>query len=165
MSVTVITKPSSQVTTGITLMAPPNNQYPEGIRATAIPTVLTPTLPPTPPSPTTLTVGQWIMDPSGDFVLILESTNGLSLYRVVSGNPTTGQFQGVAVFGPVGKGGSYFCAQADGNAVVYDSSFPKSLNPTWAANNGTSGSAQYLFVQENGCFVTIQSKGVWGTPL
>lgn len=163
MPVTVTTNPSSQVTNGITMMAPPNNLYPEGIRATSVPTVPTPTLPPT-TSLTNLTVGQWMMDPSGDFVLILDS-NGLTLYRVVTGNPTSGSFQGVAVFGPVGKGGSYFCAQADGNAVVYDSTFPKSLTPTWAANSGQSGSAQYLFVQENGCFVTIQSHGVWGTPL
>ena len=163
MTVTVTTSPSLQVT-GITLMAPPiGNTNTGGIPSTAVPTVPAPQVGSS--SPTTLKVGQWIMDPSGQYVLILESTKGLSLYEVKSGSPTSGSFQGDNVFGPAGGGGAYFCAQADGNAVVYDSSFPKSLNPTWHANNGTSGSAQYLFVQKNGCFVTTQCKGVWGSDL
>ena len=162
-TVTVTTTPTLQVI-GITLMAPPSGHvYPLGIRATAVLTVQPPSTAPTPSSPTTLTVGQWIMDPSGNFVLILEGNKGLSLYRVMSGNPTSGSFQGLNVFGPAGgNNGAYFLAQADGNACVYPSN---SLHPTWNANNGTSGSAQYLFVQENGCFVTIQCHGVWGSDL
>jgi len=160
---TVTTNPNLQVT-GTTMMAPPiGNTFPRGIPATAIPTVLPPQ--PGPSWPTTLTIGQWITDPTRKFVLILEATTGLSLYQVESGDPTSGSFVGDAVFGPKGGGGEYFCAQSDGNAVVYDSSFPESLNPTYAANNGTDGSAQYLFVQENGCFVEIQCHGVWGSPL
>jgi hypothetical protein len=81
-------------------------------------------------------MGQWIMDPKGKFVLILNS-DGLTLYQVESGSPTSGQFEGDAVFPSVGAGGEYFCAQSDGNAVVYDSSFPQTLKPTWKANNGT----------------------------
>jgi len=52
-------------------------------------------------------------------------------------NPTSGSFQGENVFGPSGGGGAYFCAQADGNAVVYDSSFSSRhsclviTNTTW----------------------------------
>jgi len=160
---TVTTAASLQVT-GITLMAPPSGHvYPLGIRSTAVPTVQPPTTAPSPSSPATLTVGQWIMDPSGNFVLILEADKGLSLYRVMSGNPTSGSFQGLNVFGPEGgNNGAYFLAQADGNACVYPSN---SLTPTWHANNGTSGSAQYLFLQENGCFVTTQCHGVWGSDL
>ena len=163
MTVPVTTSPNLQVT-GITLMAPQTgNTFPGGIPSTAVPTVPAPQISTT--WPTTLKIGQWIIDPSGQYVLILEDKKGLSLYQVSSGNPTSGSFQGVNVFGPKGGGGTVFCAQADGNAVVYDSSFPKSLNPTWNANNGTSGSAQYLFVQQNGCFVTTQCKGVWGSDL
>jgi hypothetical protein len=162
MSVTVTTSANLQVT-GITLLAPPaGNTFPGGVPSTAVATVPPPQISQTWPS--TLRVGQWIMDPSGQFVLILEANKGLSLYQVSSGNPTSGSFQGDNVFGPAGAGGAYFCAQADGNAVVYDSSFPKSLNPTWHANNG-SGNAQYLFVQKNGCFVEVQCKGVWGSDL
>lgn len=163
MTVTVTTKSTLQVT-GIILMAPPlGNVYSQGIRSTAVPTVPPPTTAPSPNSPSTLTAGQWIMDPTGNFVLILEANKGLSLYRVMSGSPTSGSFQGMNVFGPVGgTAGTYFLAQQDGNACVYPSN---SLTPTWHANNGTSGSAQYLFVQENGCFVMIQCKGIWGSDL
>ena len=160
-----VSTPSNLQVTGITLMATPQgNVYAQGVRSTAVPTVPRPTTAPGPGSPVTLTTGQWIMDPTGNFVLILEANKGLSLYRVITGSPTSGSgsFQGVNVFGPVGKGGTYFLAQADGNACVYPQN---SITPTWAANNGTSGSAQYLFVQENGCFVTIQCKGIWGSNL
>ena len=163
-TIPVTTAPNLQVT-GITLMATPQgNVYSQGVRSTAVPTVPAPTTAPTANSPVTLTIGQWIMDPTGNFVLILELNKGLSLYRVAVGSPspTSGSFQGTNVFGPAGKGGAYFLAQADGNACVYP---PSSLNPVWNANNGTSGSAQYLFVQENGCFVTIQCKGIWGSNL
>jgi len=161
-TVSVTTQSTLQIT-GITLMAPPlGNVYSQGIRSTAIPTVPPPGSAPTPTSPSTLTIGQWIMDPTGNFVLILEANKGLSLYRVMSGNPTSGSFQGMNVFGPVAPDGTYFLAQADGNACVYPAN---SLHPTWNANNGTSGSAQYLFVQENGCFVMVQCKGVWGSNL
>lgn len=159
---TVTTSTNLQVT-GIELMAPPvGNTHPRGIKSTAIRTVLPPQ--PGPSWPTTLKMGQWIMDPKGKFVLILNS-DGLTLYQVESGSPTSGSFEGDVVFPSVGAGGEYFCAQSDGNAVVYDSSFPQTLKPTWKANNGTSGSAQYLFVQENGCFVMIQCHGIWGSPL
>src|SRR6185369_12123002 len=76
--------------------------------------------------------------PKGEKMSVTVTTNAnlqvtgnkrLSLYEVQSGNPTSGSFQGENVFGPSGGGGAYFCAQADGNAVVYDSSFPQSLNP------------------------------------
>ena len=162
-----VSTPANLQVTGITLMATPQgNVYSQGVRSTAVPTVPPPTSAPTPATPVTLTIGQWIMDPTGNFVLILELNKGLSLYRVATGNgnpsPTSGSFQGTNVFGPQGKGGAYFLAQADGNACVYP---PNSLNPVWNANNGTSGSAQYLFVQENGCFVTIQCKGIWGSNL
>ncbi len=161
----ITTNPSLQVT-GLTLMAPPlGNVFSQGIRSTAVPTVPAPTSAPSPTSPSTLTIGQWIMDPTGNFVLILEANKGLSLYRLNSGSPspTSGSFQGTSVAGPFGGAdGVYFLAQADGNACVYPAD---SLTPTWHANNGTSGSAQYMFVQENGCFVMIQCKGIWGSDL
>lgn len=163
---TVTVNPKLQVT-GTIMMAPPvGNTYPRGIRSTSLPTV------PPPQAgtswPTTLTVGGWILDPSGQYVLLLDDTNGLTLYQLASDSPspTTGTFEGDAIYGP--KGGancSCFLAQSDGNAVVYDSNFPQKLTPKWAANDGTDGSAQYFFVQENGCFVMIQCHGVWGTPL
>ena len=157
MSVTVITNPGLRVT-GATLLAPASTQFPQGIPATVIPTV------PVPPTVGTLKTGQWIMDPSGEFVLILDGQKGLVLYQVVgAGDPTSGQFQGLAVWGPNGATGVVFCAQADGNAVVYDKNFPEQLNPTWHANNGPS-SAQYLFVLENGSFAVVQYSAVWGSP-
>jgi len=127
MSVPVITAATSQVT-GIPLMAPPSgNTFPLGVRATAIQTVPAPTTAPTPSSPITLKMGQWILDPSGIYVLILENNlsiggnQGLSLYRVIQGNPVTdGKFVGDNVYGPVGgSNGEYFLGQADGNACVY----------------------------------------------
>jgi hypothetical protein len=161
-----VSTPANLQVTGITLMAPPlGNVYSQGIRSTAVPTVPPPTTAPGPGTQVTLTIGQWIMDPTGNFVLILENnqtTKGLSLYRVMSGSPTSGSFQGTHVFGPVAPDGAYFLAQSDGNACVYPEN---SIHPSWAANNGTSGSAQYLFVQENGCFVEIQCKGIWGSNL
>lgn len=158
-----VSTPSNLQVTGLTLMATPQgNVYPQGVPSTAVPTVPPPTTAPTSTSPVTLTIGQWIVDPSGKIVLILEANKGLSLYKVKTGSPASGSFQGTNVFGPVGKGGAYFLAQSDGNACVYA---PNSINPVWHANNGTSGSAQYLFVQENGCFVTIQCKGIWGSDL
>lgn len=157
-----VTTPSNLQVKGITLMATPQgNVYPQGVPSTAVPTVPPPTTAPSATSQVTLTVGQWIVDPSGKFVLILEQNKGLSLYRVISGSPTSGSFQGTNVFGPEGKGGAYFLAQSDGNACVYPSN---SIHPVWNANNGGS-SAQYLFVQENGCFVEIQCKGIWGSNL
>ena len=158
-----VSTPSNLQVTGITLMATPQgNVFSQGVPSTAVPTVPPPTTAPTSNSQVTLTTGQWIMDPSGKVVLILENNKGLSLYRVAtnSPSPSTGSFQGIQVFGPVGKGGTYFLAQSDGNACVYSNS----INPLWHANNGPS-SAQYLFVQENGCFVTIQCKGIWGSDL
>ncbi len=161
-----VTTPANLQVTGITMMATPQgNVYSQGVRSTAVPTVPPPTTAPTANSPVTLTIGQWIMDPTGNFVLILELNKGLSLYRVATGpgnpSPTSGSFNGTNVFGPQGKGGAYFLAQSDGNACVYASN---SINPVWNANNGPA-SAQYLFVQENGCFVTIQCKGIWGSNL
>lgn len=158
-----VSTPSTLQVTGLTLMATPQgNVYPQGVKSTAVPTVQPPTTAPAPGSPATLTIGQWIVDPTGNFVLILEANKGLSLYRVMGGSVASGSIQGMNVFGPVGKGGAYFLAQSDGNACVYPSN---SINPVWHANNGTSGSAQYLFVQENGCFVMIQCKGIWGSDL
>ncbi len=95
MSVQVITKPDLQVT-GIRLLAPPaGNNFPDGVPATAIPTV------PTPPQTATLKPGQWIMDPSQEFVLILDSALGLVLYQNIGGgDPTSGQFQGDVCVGP-----------------------------------------------------------------
>ena len=140
-------------------MAPSTStQFPNGIPAVALQTV------PVPPKTATLKPGQWIMDPSGEFVLILDAQKGLVLYQVVgNSDPTSGQFQGLAVWGPNGATGTVFCAQSDGNAVVYDSSFPGKLNPLWHANNGGS-SAQYLFVQENGSFALVQYSAVWASP-
>jgi len=60
-------------------MAPSANQLPQGALATVLPTMPTPTLPPTGPEPPTLKLGQWIMDPS-KYVLILTNTLGLVLY-------------------------------------------------------------------------------------
>lgn len=158
MSTTVITNPGARVT-GVPLMASSSStQFPHGIPAVAIPTV------PLPPTSPTLKPGQWIMDPSGEFVLILDADQGLILYQVVgNGDPTTGKFEGLAVWGPNGAKGAVFCAQSDGNAVVYDSSFPGNLNPTWHANNGGS-SAQYLFVQENGSIALVNYSAVWASP-
>jgi len=159
-----VNTPANLQVTGITLMATPQgNNYPQGVSSTAVPTVPPPTTAPTSSSPVTLTIGQWIMDPTGKIVLILELNKGLSLYRVAtnSPSPTSGSFQGIQVFGPQGGGGAYFLAQSDGNACVYATN---SIKPVWHANDGGS-SAQYLFVQENGCFVTIQCKGIWGSNL
>lgn len=163
----ITVNPQLQVTTGTVMIAPPvGNTYPQGIRATSLETVPPPQI--SKSWPTTLKVGEWMMDPSSKFVLLLDNTNGLTLYQLTatSPSPTTGSFYGNAIYGP--KGGancSCFLAQSDGNAVVYDSDFPQKLTPKWSANDGTSGSAQYFFVQENGCFVMIQCHGVWGTPL
>ena len=161
-TITVTTNPTLQVT-GIPLMAPPvGNVYSQGVRSTAVPTVPPPTVAPGPGSPVTLQVGQWIIDPTGNFVLILEAVKGLSLYRVMSGSPTSGSFQGINVFGPSGPNGVYFLAQSDGNACVYPAD---SIHPVWNANNGTNTTAQYLFVEENGCFVMIHCQAVWGSDL
>ena len=166
MSTTVITQPGLQVHGTTTLMAPPANQFPEGVLATVLPTIPTPTIPPTGSSPVTLKMGQWIMDPSKEYVLILTSTSGLVLYQVVgAGDPTTGKFQGNVVWTqPNNPTDSFcFCAQADGNAVVYDSSFPNQLNPAWHANNGGSN-AQYLFVKEDGSFAVVEYTSVVECP-
>ena len=159
-----VSTPANLQVTGTPMMATPQgNVYSQGVNSTAVPTVPPPSTPPTSNSPFTLSIGQWIMDPTGKFVLILEANKGLSLYRVAatSPSPTSGSFQGTNVFGPQGKGGAFFLAQSDGNACVYA---PNNIHPVWNANNGGS-SAQYLFVQENGCFVTIQCKGIWGSNL
>ena len=166
MSTTVITQPGLQVHGTMTLMAPPANQFPQGVLATVVPTMPTPTLPPTGPEPPTLKLGQWIMDPSKEYVLILTNTNGLVLYQVVgAGDPTSGQFQGNVVWNqPSNPTESFcFCAQADGNAVVYDSSYPNELNPAWHANNGGSN-AQYLFVKEDGSFAVVEYTSTAGYP-
>src|ERR1044072_3162006 len=63
----------------MTLMSPSPNQFPQGALATVLPTMPTPTLPPTGPEPPTLKLGQWIMGPS-KYVLILTNTLGLVLY-------------------------------------------------------------------------------------
>lgn len=166
MSTTVITQPGLQVHGTMTLMAPPANQFPQGVLATVLPTIPTPTIPPTDGSPVTLKMGQWIMDPSNEYVLILTSTSGLVLYQVVgAGDPTTGKFQGNVVWAqPNNPTDSFcFCAQADGNAVVYDSSFPNQLNPAWHANNGGSD-AQYLFIKEDGSFALVEYTSVVEAP-
>jgi hypothetical protein len=150
MSITVSTPANLRITTGMLLTGQPTNNFPQGTPAIALPTV------PVPPTVATLTMGQWIMDPSGEYVLML-SQQGLVLYQVIgNGNPTTGQFQGLAVWGPSGGDNSFvFCAQADGNAVVYDSNFPNQLNPQWHANQGPSN-AQYLLVLESGSWAVVQ---------
>ena len=144
-AVTVTTNPQLQITTGIQLMTSDG----PGI---AIPTA------PGGGNPTTatLTMGQWIMDPTHEYVLMLTS-QGLVLYQVIgNGDPTTGRFQGSIKWGPEGGDNSFvFCAQSDGNAVVYDNQFPTQWNPQWAANKGGSN-AQYLFVNENGSFAVVQ---------
>ena len=156
MSVTVITNPGLRVT-GATLMAPSSTQFPQGVPSTVVTTI------PVPPTTATLKQGQWIMDPSGEYVLILDGQKGLVLYQVVgNGDPNSGKFLGLAVWGPNGATGAVFCAQSDGNAVVYDSKFPDQLNPTWHGNNGGSN-AQYLFVSENGSFAVVQYSPTWGT--
>jgi hypothetical protein len=111
-------------------------------------------------------MGQWIMDPSNEYVLILTSTSGLVLYQVVgAGDPTKGQFQGNVKWSQPGTttDSFCFCAQADGNAVVYDSSYPDKLNPVWHANNGGSD-AQYLFIKEDGTFALVEYTPVVSYP-
>jgi len=153
MSIPVTVNPKLQITTGILVMAPGN------VPATAIPTV--------PggghPTTATLTMGQWIMDPSHEYVLTLTS-QGLILYQVMgNGDPTTGQFRGTVEWGPNGGENSFvFCAQSDGNAVVYDNQFPTQLNHQWAGNSGGSN-AQYLFVNENGSFAVVQYSPTWSS--
>lgn len=160
-SVQVITNPKLQVTNGgISLLGPGN------VPGIAFPTV------PGGGNPTTasLTLGQWIIDPTNEYVLILvppgldQTPPGLSLYQVVgNGDPTTGQFNGSLKWGPNGGDNSFvFCAQSDGNAVVYDNQFPTQWNHTWAGNNGGSN-AQYLFVGENGSFAVVQSSPTWNS--
>jgi hypothetical protein len=123
------------------MLGPVTSDFPQGVPAVAVPVV------PVPPTTYTLKTGNWIQDPSGEYVLILDGENGLVLYQVMGKgqDPSSGSFQGLAKWGPNGAGGIVFCAQADGNAVVYDSSFPTQLNPLWHGNQGGSN-AVYLLV-------------------
>jgi len=159
--VPVITNPKLQVTNGGILLIGPGS----------VPGIAFPTVPgggnPTTPS---LTQGQWIIDPTNEYVLILvppklpQTPPGLSLYQVVgAGNPASGQFNGSLEWGPNGgENGFVFCAQSDGNAVVYDNQFPGVLNHTWAGNKGGSN-AQYLWVGENGSWAVVQSNPTYNS--
>ncbi len=150
----VITDPAKQIK-GSQMLAPASDEFPNGIQCTAVPTVVVGSS--NHPDTATLNQGYWIMDPKGEFVLILDGSNGLVFYEVMGAtSPTSGSFTGVAKWGPNGAGGTQFCAQNDGNAVVYDSNW----NALWGANNGGSH-AEYLYVGEDGSVRLVQFNSEW----
>ena len=140
--VPVTLDPSRQVP-GMFMLTP-------GSEATAVPAVNAPADDGN-PADATLFQDQWMMDPLGEYVLVLGGTKpatGLCLYQVVgAGRPQEGHFNGLLRWtsgpGPA-EGGQRFYAQTDGKAVLYGDD-GKVL---WSA--GGDGPAQYFLVQTKG---------------
>jgi hypothetical protein len=89
--------------------------------------------------------------------LVFNST-GLCLYQVIGTQGTLqngGSFNGTALWGPVGNNGQYFCAQNDGNLVVYNA------HVTGIWSSGATGPAQYLCLQSDSNLVLYQFAANW----
>lgn len=137
--VTVNLDPAAQVT-GTPMLTP-------GSTATAVPAVAEPV---NGEGEATLVPGQWMMDPMGEYVLVLggtEPATGLCLYQVIGANQPPGPFNAILRWtsgpGPA-QGGQTFFAQTDGRAVLYGGDG----EVLWSA--GGDGPAQYFLVQTDG---------------
>jgi hypothetical protein len=108
----------------------------------------------TAPSIFTLSVGQGFLDPTGEYVLMLQSS-GLYVFQVIGPTPpSSGSFNGkqLGYWEISSNNAQYFLAQTDGNAVISDA-FGNLLS---AANNG-GYSALFLAIQSDGNVVLYTS--------
>jgi len=147
----------TQVTTAFPIIGPSGGNFPNGTPATALVTVLIINGQPPVENSATLPLNSWIVDPLGEYVLVFDST-GVCLYQVIGTQGTLqngGSFNGMPLWGPFGANGQYFCAQNDGNLVVYNA------DGTANWSNGSKGTAQLLCLQSDSNLVLYHFEANW----
>lgn len=107
----------------------------------------------------TLELGQWVVDPSDTYLLIMDNENfrgSLVLYRITGGSLSSGVVDVRLIWSSNTSNGQFAVAQGDGNLVVYEG------QGTAVWDSGTSGNqAQFLSLQSDGNLVVYGFPCIW----